>query len=218
MSPQHTSPQHTSPRHRPRLLAASAALLILTVSACTPAEQGGATTLPPTLPAFTTTSPSTTSPTAQAVDYGRLLLTAADLSDAEDTFNERSREAPPGGVPGASAFFVNNEDTRAISDTVLVYPDAATATSTLKQAAGNLSASVTGGTPKPAGVGADSVVVSGTKPDEAKAVTLLMFTQGRALVRLEFQSAQGDATTDGFVTSIGKMQQIALRIGLPDGE
>jgi hypothetical protein len=34
-------------------------------------------------------------------------------------------------------------------------------------------------------------------------------------VRLEFQSAPGDVTTDQFVINIGKMQQIALRTGLP---
>ena len=141
---------------------------------------------------------------------------AADLSDAEDTFNERSRQSRPNGMPGASAFFVNDKDTRAISDTFLVYPDAGTATSTLRQASGTLTTLVAGGTPKPAPVGTDGVMISGKHPDEDKAVTLLFFTEGRALVRLEFQSAPGDATTDRFVTSIGKMQEIALRVGLAD--
>ena len=71
-----------------------------------------------------------------------------------------------------------------------------------------------GGTPTPFPVGTDGVVVSGTHPDEHKAVTLVFFTEGQALVRLEFQSAIGDATTDQFVTNVGKMQQIALRVGL----
>jgi hypothetical protein len=44
----------------------------------------------------------------------------------------------------------------------------------------------------------------------------VLFTEGPALVRLEFQSAPGDVTTDEFVVNIGKMQQIALRTGLPD--
>ncbi len=149
---------------------------------------------------------------------GRLLLTAADLSDAEDTFTQRSQTPQPNGVPGASAFFVNDEDNRAISDTVLIYPDAAKASATLQQDAATLSTKVAGGTPKPVSVGTDGVMVTGTYPDEDKAVTLMSFTEGRALVRLEFQSAQGDATTDRFVTDIGKMQQIALRIGLSDSE
>ena len=77
---------------------------------------------------------------------------------------------------------------------------------------------VAGGTPQPTPVGSDGVTITGTYPDEDKAVTLLLFTEGRALVRLEFQSATGDPTTDRFVTSVGKMQQIALRTGLVDPE
>ena len=96
----------------------------------------------------------------------------------------------------------------------MVYPDAATATATLKQAAGTLPTLVTGGQPHPFPVGTDGVVVSGTAPDEDKAVTLVFFAQDEALVRLEFQSAVGDGTTDQFVTTVAKMQQIALRVGL----
>lgn len=205
-----------SPRSR---LAVTAALVAVAISSCTPAEQGGATSAAPTLPAFTTTQPPpTTSSTQPAapVDYPRLLLTAADLSDDEDTFVQRSSEEQPNGTPGASAFFVNEADTRAIADTVLVYPDAATATATLKQASGTLASLVAGGTPTPLPVGTDGVTISGTHPTEDKAVTLVFFTEGPALVRLEFQSAEGDATTDRFVTAVAKMQQIALRVGLPD--
>jgi hypothetical protein len=203
-----------------RRLAATAALLVIGVSACSNPQPGGATSTPPTLPAFTTTSPTTSSTTATAapVDYGRLLLTAADLSDTEDTFVERSKEAPPNGVAGSSAFFVNEKDTRAVSDTVLVYPDDATTAAAFKQASDALPTQVTGGTPGPGGVGAQSVVIRGASTDENKDVTVLLFTEGRALVRLRFESAQGDATTDRWVTGIGKMQDIALRVGLPQAQ
>lgn len=164
---------------------------------------------------FAPTSTST-SAAAEPVDYRDLLLTAADLSDAEDTFTERSRDSQPNGMDGASAFFVNDQDNRAISNTVLIYPDAATATATLRQAAGNLTNLVAGGTPTPAAVGTDGTMISGTSPDGQKAVTQLLFTEGRALVRLDFESAAGDATTDPFVINVGKMQQIALRVGLAD--
>jgi hypothetical protein len=196
---------------------AAAFLLIVTVSACAPTEPGGATSAPaPTLPAFTTSS-TTTSPSAapEPADYRDLLLTAGDLTDADDTFVERSRESSPDGHPGASAFFVNEEDTRAIIDTVLIYPDDAAAASALQQA---VSTRKVAGDPQPMGVGQGGVVIRGTRPDEDKAVTLLLFTEGPALVRIEFQSADGDVTTDPFVTNIGKMQQIALRVGLTDNQ
>lgn len=163
------------------------------------------------------TTPTTTKKADDAADYRGLLLTAADLSDADDTFTQRANQPQPQGQTGASAFFVNAEDTRAISDTVLIYPDAATASRTLAQTSQTLVRLVAGGTPTPSPVGTDGVMISGTYPDD-KSVTLLFFTEGRALVRVEFQSATGDATTDRFVTVVGKMQQIALRNGLDVSE
>lgn len=201
----------------PRSHFAAAALLVVTISACAPTEPGGATSAPaPTLPAFTTGS-TTTSATAKPedADYRDLLLTAGDLTDADDTFVERSREPSPDGHPGASAFFVNEQDTRAIIDTVLIYPDDAAAAAALQQAVNTRKVS---GDPQPLGIGQGGVVIRGTRPDEDKAVTLLLFTAGPALARIEFQSADGDVTTDPFVTSVGKMQQIALRIGLADNQ
>ncbi|MEU0495022.1 hypothetical protein [Mycobacterium sp. NPDC006124] len=205
------------------LVAALSTVLVVGTSGCTPPDGSSGTTAQsssaPTLPTIPY-APSTTktSEAPAAVDYRGLLLSAADLTDAEDTFVERSRESQPDGSPGASAFFVNDEDSRAIVDTFMVYPDAATATATLKQAAGTLPTLVTGGQPQPFPVGTDGVVVSGTAPDEDKAVTLVFFAEGRALVRLEFQSAVGDNTTSQFVTNVAKMQQIALRVGLPDAK
>jgi hypothetical protein len=208
-------PQSLSPRIR---LAALATLLGVGISGCSPSDGGTAQSSAPTLPTIPF-APSTTSKapaTPEAADYQPLLLSAADLSDSEETFTERSKESQPNGNPGASAFFVNDKDSRAISDTFLVYPDAATAAATLKQAAGTLPTLVAGGTPKPFAVGTDGVVISGTIPDEDKSVTLVFFSEGRALVRLEFQSASGDATTDQFVTNVAKMQDVALRVGLAE--
>lgn len=174
-------------------------------------------------PASTMTSSAQAAPTASQngkagsrnVNYGSLLLEATDLSDDEDTFTVRSTHPVPNGLPGASALFVNVDDTRAISNTIAIYPDAATATSTLQHALQTVDTIITGATPRPVPVGTDGTMVAGTSTDGSKAATLLLFTQGPALVRLEFQSAPGDITTNQFVTKIGKMQQIALRTGLP---
>ena len=149
------------------------------------------------------------------VDYSRLLLQTSDLSNAEDTFTVASTNPGPEGLPGASALFVNQDDTRAIADTVVIYPDAETAATTLRDALPTVNTVVTGGTPRPAPVGTGGTMVVGSSPAGSKAATLLLFTEGPALVRLEFQSALGDATTDDFVITVGKMQQIALRTGLP---
>lgn len=159
-------------------------------------------------------APTTSATGDTAVDYARLLLTASDLSDDEDTFTVQSTNPGPDGLPGASALFVNQDDTRAIADTIVVYPDAETASRTLRDALPSIGSVVAGATPRPAPVGTDGTLAVGTSPDGAKAATLLVFTHGPALVRLEFQSALGDATTDRYVITVGKMQEIALRPGL----
>jgi hypothetical protein len=172
----------------------------------------------PTAAPAVPTPPTTTSasPNEATMDYTHLLLQDADVSTPEDTFTTRSSNADPNGITGASRFFVNAHDTRAISDSILLYPDAATASTTLRQAAGSLGTMVSGGSPRRSPVGTDGTVISGSAPDGSKAVTLLLFTEGRALVRLEFDSATGDTTSNDYVDAVGRMQQIALRIGLAD--
>lgn len=170
-------------------------------------------------PPVTTTTSAQAAPPAgpteeTGMDYGRLLLQPGDLSDQEDSFTVRSTASPRDDMPGASALFVNQDDTRAISDTIVIYPDAETAARTLREALPTIDTLVAGAAPRPVPVGADGTIAVGTSPDGTKATTLLLFTEGPALVRLEFQSVPGDATTDEFVVNIGKMQQIALRTGL----
>jgi len=185
---------------------------------CDSSGTGPAGTVP-SLPASTTSSASaaaTTTKTDEQVDYSRLLLQPGDLSDNEDTFTEQSTTpSGPDGLPGASALYVNQDDNRAIADTIVIYPDAETAATTLREALPALGSTLTDATSRPAPVGTDGTVAVGMSKDGTKAITLLLFTEGPALVRLEFQSAPGDVTTDDFVVNIGKMQQIALRNGLP---
>jgi hypothetical protein len=205
--------------HRKPLSCAAAALVALCLAGCAPTNVSGPaprTALPGFPPTVAATATTGRPPKADAVDYRRLLLTADELTDTDDTFQQRSQEAQPNGMPGATAFFVNDKDNRAISDTFVVYQDAPTAAATLRQVSATLPTLVSGGTPTPVPVGTDGVMISGTYPGEDKAATLMLFTEGKALVRLEFQSATGDPTTDRFVTSVGKMQQVALRVGLAD--
>src|ERR1700712_3221772 len=111
--------------------AAVSTVLVVGISGCTPPDgtsgttaQSGSSGVPtlPTVPFAPSTSKTPAGGPAR-VDYRDLLLSASDLTDAEDTFVERSRESEPGGSPGASAFFVNDGDNRAIIDTFMVYPD-----------------------------------------------------------------------------------------------
>ncbi|QZH61144.1 hypothetical protein K1X22_05040 [Mycolicibacterium farcinogenes] len=208
----------TTPNRLRSLFTTGIAVAVIgTAAACSPAEDS-----PPTPWAPTPTSSSPASPPksskSQPSDYSHLLLQAEDVSIPPDTFTARSSNVNPDGQSGASALFVNTDDTRAIADTILIYPDAETASATLKQASAAVSTMVTGGPPQPVPIGSNGSVISGMAPDGSKAVTLLMYTQGRAVVRLEFDSNPDDPVSPQAVASVGRMQQIALRIGLPERE
>lgn len=207
------------------LTGATAVALALCTAGCDNANVGGPASIGgaqiPSLAPTSSSSSASPSGAAQAAqphltDYSHLLLQAGDLNDSEDTFAPRSSNPTPNGVPGASTLFVNADDTRAVSLTVAVYPGVPTTTATLHQAVNTSDTVVSDSTTQPLAVGGDGTMIKGRSPDGSKAVTLALFTTGNALARLEFDSAPNDPTTDQFVTKVAKMQQIALRVGIPD--
>ena len=151
--------------------------------------------------------PQSTPASRVAPDYRRLLIEPGDINTGTDTFATRSSTTNPGGSDGVSALFVNQHDTRAIGDTILILPDSAAATTTLNTTVSAIGTIVTGGRPQPSPVGTGGTVVSGTSPDGSKAVTVLLFTEGRAVVRLEFGSAPGDPMPPQVVTDVGKKKR-----------
>jgi hypothetical protein len=167
-------------------------------------------------PSIAVSSPPQSMPAARvAPDYRPLLIEPGDITTGTDTFATQSSTTNPGGSDGASALFVNQHDTRAIGDTILILPDSAAATSALRTTVSSIGTIVTGDSPQPSPVGTGGTVVSGSSPDGSKAMTVLLFTEGRAVVRMEFDSAPGDPMPSQFVTDVGRKQEIAIRAGLP---
>lgn len=80
--------------------------------------------------------------------------------------------------------------------------------------AGALGSSVVGGTPAPASIGTDSLVVSGTSPDGTKSVTVLLFTQGNAFTTIEFDSGTEDPVPPEVVVDIADKQTQKIAAGL----
>jgi len=160
-------------------------------------------------------SATSSSSSAAAADYTALLIKASDITLPGDTFTAQPPIQNPNGQPGVATVFSNQNDTRHIGDDILILPDADTAVSELdleKAALGNM---VTGGTPVPAAVGTAGTMVSGTSPDGSKAVTVLLFTEGKAFTNLEFDSAPNDPVPPEFVTDVGQRQDTAIKNGLP---
>ena len=150
-----------------------------------------------------------------APDYRRLLIEPGDINTGTDTFATRSLTTNPGGSDGVSALFVNQHDTRAIGDTIVVLPDSAAATTTLNSTVSALGTTVTGGRPQPWPVGTGGTVVSGTSPDGSKAVTVLLFTEGKASVTLHFEGPPGDAVPTDFATAVAQAQDGTIKKNLP---
>lgn len=159
-------------------------------------------------------SSTSKSSSADAKDYSTLLIDASDIVAPGDTFTAQKPTVNPNGAAGVATVFSNAADSREIGDTILVLPDAAAAATALKGATASLGSNVTGGTPEPAQVGSDAVSVSGTSPDGAKSVTVLLFTQGSAFTTLEFDGAPGDTVPPEFVLDVGGKQAKKIADGL----
>jgi len=157
-------------------------------------------------------APAPNSAQPEPGDYERLLIKATDI-EAPMAFTAAPPVSNPNGKEGAAVTFSGPENSRTIIDTVLVFPDAAAATSALDAAKAALGDSVKG-TPKPVDVGTGGITVDGNSIDGAKGKTVLLFTEGRAFVTLEFDAPPGLYPPPDFVTQLGKKQADAIKNGL----
>ncbi|MBV8964710.1 MAG: hypothetical protein JO191_00895, partial [Mycobacteriaceae bacterium] len=160
----------------------------------------------PGAPAVTPGGSPSGSPAAtpRTVDYTHLLITPRDILAPDDSYVAAPTQPNPAGTQGAEVLLTNQDQTRAIGDSIVILPDAAAAPSALQQATAALRRSVIGGDPQRAPGDTGGTVVSGTAPDQSKAVTILLFTEGRAFVRLEFDSASGTSTAPDFVADVAQ--------------
>ena len=207
-------------QHATRLAAISMiAALTFGVAACDSQSEGGTTKPVASIPALpgVSTSPTTTSskPAAAPVDYTRLLLQARDISGAGEIFIDQPPTPNPNGRPGAEVLLVNEQQTKAINILLIALDDKSAGASALSDAQAGLAKTVSPGPSQPSIVGTGGTVVSGNSPDGKKSVTVLLFTEGATLARIEFDGLPGVPAPADFVTNVGQKQAIALRVGLP---
>lgn len=153
-----------------------------------------------------------TSAPAQPSDYTRLLIAAGDIN-APEVFTATPPTNNPNGQPGASTTFSNNDRTHVIIDSIQILPDPAAAQRALESAKSTRDGYVHG-TPEPIAVGTGGTTISGPSPDGAKGVTVLLFTEGRAFVELEFDGPPSAMVPPDFVTDVGQKQDAAVKNGL----
>ncbi|BBZ16474.1 hypothetical protein [Mycolicibacterium gadium] len=201
---------------------AVAALVIGVAAGCSKSDdssaESSASATSTTTSAEATTSEETTSEeagpaAAEPSDYGSLLLPPADMGS--DTQTPGGVQLNPGGNPGAAQVYASPDGKQQIIDTILVFPDVAAADSNFQSNSATMN-QVTTGAPEPIEVGDQGVMAIGTSPDGSKSVTAILFSQGRALVSLNFEGEPNDPVPPDVAKDIATKQAGIIADGLPE--
>jgi hypothetical protein len=144
-------------------------------------------------------------------DYSGLLIKAGDLGG--DFIAPQPPVLNPNNTAGVAQFFINADKTRRVGDSIQIVADPATAAVGVDNTKANYGGKVSG-TWLPVDVGSNGVMISGASPDNSQAVTVLLFTEGRALVDLEFDGGPNDPIDTGVATDVGRKQAAAVKDGL----
>jgi hypothetical protein len=160
----------------------------------------------------TSPSPTTSEPPTQPVDYSSLLLKASDIG--ADFNTPQPPVLLPNNAAGVAQLFANADNSRRIGITIMIVADPATAAAAVENTKANYAGKVNG-TWQPADVGSNGAIISGNGPNDSQAVTVLLFTEGRALANLEFDSAPSDPIDAPIALDIGRKQDAAIKNGLP---
>ena len=201
-----------------RIGVAGSALVTVVVGAVT-AGCGGSNNASPTdsVTSSRSAAPSTSSSVAspspgQRMDYSALLIKPTDIGG--DLTAPQPPVLNPNNAPGVAQLFASADNSRRIGDSILIVADPATAAAGIDNTKANYGGKVNG-TWQPVDVGSNGTMISGLSPDNSQAVTVLLFSEGKALVNLEFDSAPSDPIDSATATDIGRKQDAAIKQGLP---
>jgi hypothetical protein len=171
------------------------------VSACGNGSKSSA----PSSGSSTTTRPAIS-------DYTTLLIKAGDIK-APDAFTAEPATKDPNGQQGATITFTDQDHSHAIIDTIQILPDIEAAASALDSAKATHRETLLAKSLN-AEVGVGGSTISGLSPDHSKGVTVLVFTEGKAMVTLEFDGPSFALAPPEFVTEVGQKQDEAIKKGL----
>lgn len=159
-------------------------------------------------------SPAATSPPSRRPgDYTGLLIQASEI-DAPVPFTASPPVVNPNGQPGAATTFKDDDGSHVIRDTIAVFADPGAATDALNAAKGQHGDAIKDPKTQPSNVGTGGTMLLGNSPDRSKGVTILMFTEGRAFVTLEFDGPPETLAPPDFVNDVGQKQDAAVKKGL----
>ncbi|MGA8251390.1 MAG: hypothetical protein ACLP3C_26140 [Mycobacterium sp.] len=195
-----------------RVTVAGCAVATLVVGAVGTGCSNGNKTALPSSSAASSTGSGTAASSTQPSDYSSLLIKASDIGG--DLSGSQPPVLNPNGASGVAQLFANTDNSRRIRDTILIVADPAAAAAGLDNTKPNYGGKVSGNW-QPVDVGSNGALISGTSPDNSQAITVLLFTEGKALVNLEFDGAPNDPIDADIAKDIGRKQDAAIKKGLP---
>jgi|SRR5947209_1940876 len=193
---------------------AAATALTVSVAGCgskpssSPSKSGSATSA-----STTSSSAASSSASAQPSDYTGLLIQASDIN-APIQFNASPPTSNPNGQPGVATTFSTDDNSHVIKDTIQVLADPAAATNALNAAKGGQGNAIKNPATNPFNVGTGGTALSGNSPDNSKGVMIVLFTEGKAFVTLEFDGPVDSLPPEDFVTDVAQKQDAAVKKGL----
>jgi hypothetical protein len=155
---------------------------------------------------------SSTAPHPVISDYTTLLIKAGDIK-APDAFTAGPPTKDPNSQQGATITFTDQDHSHSIIDTIQILPDIEAAASALDSAKATYRESLLAKSLN-AEVGVGGSTISGLSPDHSKGVTVLVFTEGKAMVTLEFDGPSFALAPPEFITDVGQKQDDAIKKGL----
>jgi hypothetical protein len=180
---------------------------VIAVSTLTGVSLAGCSSHPKTSTP-TSGSAATTTAHAQLSDYTTLLIKASDIN-APEPFTASPAVNNPNGQQGATTTFSDQDRSHAIIDAIQILPDPAAAANALDSARA-VQHETLQAKPMSVDVGVDGTTISGSSPDRSKGMTVLLFTEGRAFVTLEFDGPSYALAPPDF----GQKQDAAIKKGL----
>ena len=159
-----------------------------------------------------TSGSATTTTHAQLSDYTTLLIKASDIN-APEPFTASPAVKNPNGQQGATTTFSDQDHSHVIIDTIQVLPDPAAAANALDSARAMRHETLQA-KPMSVDVGVDGTTITGTSQDRSKGVTVLLFTEGKAFVSLEFDGPSYALAPPEFIHDVGDKQDAAIKKGL----
>ncbi len=197
-------------------LAATAVVVSATVVACgsDKSSSPASTTSSSSAASSGASASSSTTSAAATSDYSNLLIKPSDVGP-----NATADGPPvpnPGGATGVGQTFRNPDGKRTIVDTIAVYPDPSGAAPMIPAMKDELAKKITG-TLQQVDVGSNGFMVAGVAADPSKQmeVSEVVFTEGRALVDLEFDCSPGNPTPNDVLLDLARKQDAAVKSGLP---